>query len=96
MHCREFSPDFGFGNFLDEPALFQRLRVEEFEPGGAYLQGRPRDLLLMNQVQLILANVFRPQTVWPLVEVPGEVRHGLGVRADRQRGIIPGIGLYWI
>jgi hypothetical protein len=88
-HRREFSPDFGFGNFLDEPALFQRLRIEEFEPGDAYLQSGPREFLLMYQVQLILANVFRPQTVWRFVEVPGEVRHGLDVRADRQRGIVP-------
>ena len=86
---REFSPDLGLDNLLDEPLLFQRLRVEEFERGDAHLQSGPSDFLLVYQVQLILANVFRPQMFWRLVEEPGEVRHGLGVRTDRQRGIIP-------
>src|SRR6266849_7570959 len=91
---REFSPDLGLGNFLDEPLLFQRLRVEEFERGDAYLQSGPSDFLLMYQVQLIPANVFRSQMVWRLVEEPGEIRHELNVRTDRKRGIIPQLKIF--
>jgi hypothetical protein len=40
-------------------------------------------------MQLIVANVLRPQMVWRLVEVPGEVCHGFGLRTDRQPRIIP-------
>jgi hypothetical protein len=67
---------------------FQRLRVEELERGIAHLQSGPGEFLLMYQVQLIVANVFRPQMVWRLVEVPGEVRHGLDVRTDRVLRIV--------
>jgi hypothetical protein len=56
---RGFSPDLGSDNFPHEPPLFQRLRVEEFERGDAYLQSGPSEFLLMYQVQLTLANVFR-------------------------------------
>ena len=38
---RKFSPDFGFGDPLDEPALFQGLRIEEFERGVTYLKSGP-------------------------------------------------------
>ncbi len=37
QHRREFSPDFGSGNLLDEPVLFQRFGVEELERGDPYL-----------------------------------------------------------
>ncbi len=94
QYRREFSPDLGLGNLLDEPLLFQRLCVQEFERGDAYLHSGPSDFLLMYQVQLILANVFRSQMVWRLVEEPGEVRHGLDVRTDRQRGIIPQLKIF--
>ena len=86
---REFSPDLGLDNLLDEPLLFQRLRVEEFERGDAHLQSGPSDFLLMYQVQLILANVFRSQMFWRLVEEPGEVRHGCNMGTDCEPGIIP-------
>jgi len=41
------------------------------------------------QVQLILANVFRSQMLWRLVEKPSEVCHGCNIGTDRQPRIIP-------
>src|ERR1039458_7646344 len=86
---REFSPDLGLDNLLDEPLSLQRLRVEEFERGDSNLQSGPSDLLLMYQVQLILANIFRPQILWRLVEEPGEVCHARNIRTDRQPAKLP-------
>jgi hypothetical protein len=37
---------------------------------------RPRELFLLDRVQLIGADMFRPELVRGLVESPGEVRHG--------------------
>jgi hypothetical protein len=65
------------------------LSVEELECGGTHLQGGPSDLLLLDQVQLVSANVFQPTLVWRLVEVPCEVRHCFDVRTDRLLGTVP-------
>lgn len=68
---------------------FYGLRVEEFERGVTYLQSGPGNLPLVDEMQLVVTDLIRPQTVWRQVEVAGEIRHGLDVRVDRQLGVVP-------
>jgi len=82
------------GNVFDKPILFQRLRVEEPESGGAHLQSGRSQFSFVQQMELICTNLFRSQLVWWPVEVPCEIRHGLRVGTDRERRVVPQLQIF--
>src|SRR6516225_5198195 len=60
----ELAPLLGLGYFLVEPGLFEDAGVEKLEGGEAKAGGGPGQLALIDQIQLVLTDVFRTQLDW--------------------------------
>src|SRR5215469_858948 len=63
----------GIGSFGDAPGLFESLDVEKPQSRQALRYRARRQLPLLKQLGLVLANVSRTQTVWRAVEVSSEI-----------------------
>ena len=59
----EFAPFLGLGHFLVKPGLLEDGGVKKLERGEAQANGEPGQLALVEQLQLVMADVFRPQLV---------------------------------
>jgi len=80
--CGQLAPNLGLDDFLIEPGLLQRPRVEELQRRTRSLNGSPGELAIVEQIQQPRADMFGAESIGRSVEVPGELGNGMGVVAD--------------
>jgi hypothetical protein len=57
----------------DHEVAAQRVAIEKLERTDGLVKVTPRDVSLMNEIHLVLTNLFQPEQLRRLAEVAGEV-----------------------
>ena len=73
---------------FDHPVPMENVVIEKAQCAHRLIEQRPRDLLLLNQEQLVLPDVFRSQPIREESEVLRELRDAADVNRDGVRRIV--------
>jgi hypothetical protein len=85
---RELSLPPGIGNMVQHPRVPECGVIEKAEGTDGLIKGGPGDLLVMGEIVLVGADVFRPQAVGWGVKVLCKVGDAPQVAADRIGGVV--------
>src|SRR5712691_3099240 len=65
----------GIRNMFDHPLAMQDVMVEKTQRAYGLVERRPRELFPLDQEELVLAHVFRSESIWRGFKVLGKVGH---------------------
>ena len=75
----------GAGDFLDDPIHTQGYAVEELQGRANLAVVAPGDVMLLDEVEQVRADLFGPEALGRGVEVPGATGNAVNVLSDRPR-----------